>query len=162
MRAWRRSLASSLTVVFTASGLALFLSRTERSGQGPTPCVRGRSSYCTLCRYSDLQQCKNIATGRHFADRERLEMIPLGQPILVGHHSEKRHRRDLKRIDEHFAKAVVSRQKSFSEWVSTKSVWRSTAVSSAMHRSYLAGGRARLKIVRCQTGRVAGPQAHKR
>jgi hypothetical protein len=27
----------------------------------------------------------NIATGRHFAARERLEMIPLGQPILVGH-----------------------------------------------------------------------------
>ena len=48
---------------------------------------------------------ENIATGRHFAARERLENIPLGQPILVGHHSEKRHRRDLKRIDEHFAKA---------------------------------------------------------
>jgi hypothetical protein len=47
----------------------------------------------------------NIATGRHFAARERLEVIPLGQPILIGHHSEKRHRRDLKRIDEHFAKA---------------------------------------------------------
>jgi len=28
---------------------------------------------------------ENIATGRHFAARERLEMIPLGQPILVGH-----------------------------------------------------------------------------
>jgi Domain of unknown function (DUF3560) len=48
---------------------------------------------------------ENIATGRHFAARERLEMIPLGQPILVGHHSEKRHRKDLTRIDEHFGKA---------------------------------------------------------
>ena len=48
---------------------------------------------------------ENIATGRHFAARERLEMIPLGQSILVGHHSEKRHRKDLTRIDEHFAKA---------------------------------------------------------
>ena len=47
----------------------------------------------------------NIATGRHFAARERLEVIPVGQPILVGHHSEKRHRKDLTRIDEHFAKA---------------------------------------------------------
>ena len=47
----------------------------------------------------------NIATGRHFAARERLEMTPLGQPVLVGHHSEKRHRKDLTRIDEHFAKA---------------------------------------------------------
>jgi hypothetical protein len=32
-------------------------------------------------------------------------MIPLGQPILIGHHSEKRHRKDLTRIDEHLAKA---------------------------------------------------------
>jgi hypothetical protein len=48
---------------------------------------------------------ENIATGRHFAARERLEMIPLGQPILVGHHSEKRQRKDLNRIDRHFAEA---------------------------------------------------------
>lgn len=27
------------------------------------------------------------------------DMIPMGQPILVGHHSEKRHRRDISRID---------------------------------------------------------------
>jgi hypothetical protein len=47
----------------------------------------------------------NIATGRHFAARERLEVIPLSQPILVGHHSEKRHRKDLIRIEENFAKA---------------------------------------------------------
>jgi hypothetical protein len=48
---------------------------------------------------------ENIATGRHFAARERLEMIPLVQPILVGHHSEKRHRKDLDRIDQHFSEA---------------------------------------------------------
>lgn len=32
--------------------------------------------------------------------------IPLGQPILIGHHSEKRHRRDLERIDSKMRKAV--------------------------------------------------------
>jgi hypothetical protein len=48
---------------------------------------------------------ENIATGRHFAAQERLEMIPLGQPILVGHHLEKRHRKDLNHIDRHFAEA---------------------------------------------------------
>jgi hypothetical protein len=48
---------------------------------------------------------ENISTGRHLAARQRLEMIPLGQPIQVGHHSEKRHRKDLARIDEHLAKA---------------------------------------------------------
>lgn len=31
--------------------------------------------------------------------RSRIEHIPPGQPILVGHHSEKRHRRDLARHD---------------------------------------------------------------
>src|SRR5271170_3631850 len=51
------------------------------------------------------EQHENIATGRHLAARQRLEMIPLGQPILVGHHSEKRHRKDLTRIEQHFAKA---------------------------------------------------------
>jgi hypothetical protein len=31
-------------------------------------------------------------------------MIPMGQPILVGHHSEKRHRKDLARIDSGYRK----------------------------------------------------------
>jgi hypothetical protein len=57
-------------------------------------------------RFQQLaEKHENIATGRHFAARKRLEMIPLGQPILVGHHSEKRHRKDFNRIDRHFAKA---------------------------------------------------------
>lgn len=33
-------------------------------------------------------------------------MIPMGQPILIGHHSEARHRRDLKRIDSSMRKSV--------------------------------------------------------
>jgi hypothetical protein len=58
-------------------------------------------------RYRELaQKHDNISTGRHFAARQQLETIPLGQPILVGHHSEKRHRSHLKRIDQHFAKAA--------------------------------------------------------
>lgn len=32
--------------------------------------------------------------------------IPMGQPILVGHHSERRHRRDLDRIDRGMRKAI--------------------------------------------------------
>jgi hypothetical protein len=34
------------------------------------------------------------------------DKIPLGQPILVGHHSEKRHRRDIGRIDRAMGKSV--------------------------------------------------------
>lgn len=33
------------------------------------------------------------------AEHGILDMIPMGQPILVGHHSEKRHRRDLERAE---------------------------------------------------------------
>jgi hypothetical protein len=56
----------------------------------------GSERAAKAARFRELaKKHANIATGRHFAARERLEMIPLGQPILVGHHSEKRHRKDL-------------------------------------------------------------------
>ncbi|MFZ5896431.1 MAG: DUF3560 domain-containing protein [Myxococcota bacterium] len=42
------------------------------------------------------------------ATAERIcEQIPLGQPILVGHHSEGRHRRDVQRIEEGFRKGFA-------------------------------------------------------
>jgi hypothetical protein len=51
-------------------------------------------------RFLELaEKYENIATGRHMVARQTLEMIPMGQPILVGHHSEKRHRRNLARVD---------------------------------------------------------------
>lgn len=34
------------------------------------------------------------------------DFIPMGQPILVGHHSEKRHRRDIEKINNQMSKAV--------------------------------------------------------
>ena len=37
--------------------------------------------------------------------------IPMGQPILVGHHSEKRHRRDLKRIETNMRKGIEEGEK---------------------------------------------------
>ncbi len=39
------------------------------------------------------------ADRRFNAAHSIVSQIPLGQPILVGHHSEKRHRRDLDRVD---------------------------------------------------------------
>ena len=57
-------------------------------------------------RFRELaEKHENISNGRHFAARQQLEMIPPGQPMLVGHHSERGHRAHLKRIDQHFAKA---------------------------------------------------------
>jgi hypothetical protein len=40
------------------------------------------------------------------AAKTEMDGIPMGQPILVGHHSEKRHRRALDRIDRNMHKAV--------------------------------------------------------
>lgn len=37
--------------------------------------------------------------------------IPFGQPILVGHHSERRHRRDIERIDNNMRKCVEESEK---------------------------------------------------
>lgn len=42
----------------------------------------------------DAKSAAGFQAARTVADG-----IPLGQPILVGHHSEKRHRRDIARID---------------------------------------------------------------
>ena len=39
------------------------------------------------------------------------DMIPMGQPILIGHHSERRHRRDLERIHSLTDKAIEAGEK---------------------------------------------------
>lgn len=38
-------------------------------------------------------------------------LIPFGQPILVGHHSERRHRRDLDKINSNMRKAIEERER---------------------------------------------------
>lgn len=38
-------------------------------------------------------------------------MIPMGQPILVGHHSERRHRRDIERIDNAMRASIEADKK---------------------------------------------------
>ena len=44
--------------------------------------------------------------SHHDAARRILDVIPPGQPILVGHHSEKRHRRDLAKVDSAMSHAI--------------------------------------------------------
>lgn len=51
-------------------------------------------------RMADRSTASSAAAAANFAEARAVqEMIPLGQPILVGHHSERRHRRDLEKID---------------------------------------------------------------
>lgn len=52
-------------------------------------------------------QRKSAESDARWAASEAIaDMIPMGQPILVGHHSERRHRRDLDRIDGHMRAGV--------------------------------------------------------
>lgn len=53
-------------------------------------------------RYEErAEQAKAEAQRRFTADNAIVGAIPMGQPILVGHHSERRHRRDLARAEAH-------------------------------------------------------------
>lgn len=69
-------------------------------------------------RYEEKQEARRERLERA-ADKARAEsqqrfgiadrigsFIPLGQPILVGHHSERRHRRDLEKIDNNMRKGL--------------------------------------------------------
>lgn len=43
--------------------------------------------------------------------RQISDGIPLGQPILAGHHSQRRHERDLERMDRHFDKSLAAERR---------------------------------------------------
>jgi hypothetical protein len=60
--------------------------------------------------------------------RQSIEGIPPGQPILVGHHSEKRHRRDLARHDTRMRKGVETQKRA--EEAARRAATESTAISS--------------------------------
>lgn len=52
------------------------------------------------------------STAAYQASHAATQHIPLGQPILVGHHSEKRHRAALKRSDNGMRKSITEQRKS--------------------------------------------------
>lgn len=59
------------------------------------------------------------AESRHKRADAIGSMIPMGQPILVGHHSERRHRKDIERINQNMRKSIEESKKS--EYFSDKS-----------------------------------------
>ncbi len=52
-------------------------------------------------------KARTEAEGAFQRERAIGDVIPLGQPILVGHHSEKRHRRDIERMHSHIRKGIA-------------------------------------------------------
>ncbi len=51
------------------------------------------------------------AEGRIATAHRTLDMIPMGQPILVGHHSERRHRRDLEKAHGNLRKGFEAKDR---------------------------------------------------
>lgn len=56
---------------------------------------------------AERAQAKAEAAGTAF-DTDPAHHIPLGQPILVGHHSQRRHERDLERMHRKLGQAVAA------------------------------------------------------
>ncbi len=73
-------------------------------------------------------EAKSASASDSFqASRDAIAGIPAGQPILVGHHSERRHRKDLDRSDRHGQRSLQAH----------------TEAQSAARRSEAAASRAR-------------------
>lgn len=63
-------------------------------------------------RLRDWAASREAKAGAAFDKaREVGDAIPMGQPILVGHHSERRHRRDVERIESSMSKGVEHSRK---------------------------------------------------
>jgi hypothetical protein len=63
-------------------------------------------------RFAELaKKNREEANKREKSAHQMLSMIPVGQPILVGHYSERRHRSDIRKIDNHMGKANEAAKK---------------------------------------------------
>ena len=77
-----------------------------------------------------IEKAKENIKGLYEKQDSISKYIPLGQPILVGHHSEKRHRRDLEKIDSCFRKAKEESEKIEYYENKIKSIEHNKAISS--------------------------------
>lgn len=84
-----------------------------------------------LERYEELaQRRKRESQERYKHSKSLSDCIPFGQPILVGHHSEKRHRRDIKRIQNSMDKSVELQKKAEHYEKKAENIRNPTAISS--------------------------------
>lgn len=62
-----------------------------------------------LREWADKREAK--ADIHSAAAADYIRDLPLGQPILVGHHSERRHRRDIERFNRNMQSSIEDREK---------------------------------------------------
>ena len=66
-------------------------------------------SETALCR---ADRAREQSTQAYERSKYIADAIPMGQPVLVGHHSEKRHRRDIEKINRAMGQSVAASRKS--------------------------------------------------
>lgn len=90
--------------------------------------------------------------------RATMSMIPLGQPILVGHHSEGRHRRDIGRIDSLMGKASQAHQEAQELASRADAAEESRAISSDDPEAL---DKLQAKLARIDSARAEGVKVNK-
>lgn len=79
----------------------------------------------------DRIESNEAAADEHFQAADKIaSYIPMGQPILVGHHSERRHRKDLERINGSMSKGRSALEKAEYYRDRVKAMESNTAISS--------------------------------
>lgn len=82
-------------------------------------------------RFQELaQKNKQASNNAYKASNEAVKHIPMGQPILVGHHSEKRHRATLTKAWDKMGKSIELDKKADYYSDKAKAAENNTAISS--------------------------------
>lgn len=98
----------------------------EIGDEDTSPLERAEERANRFGEYSDNRATEAEAAQK--AVNEITRLIPLGQPILVGHHSEKRARKDAERISN-------GMRRSINLW-DTAEYWKQRAAASIKHAAY--------------------------
>ena len=81
-------------------------------------------------RIDRMEERAARAQAESTAAHDIMRLIPPGQPILVGHHSERHHRRDLEKIDRNMHKAIEADEKAAYYASRAESAANNRAISS--------------------------------
>ena len=84
-----------------------------------------------LERFQELAEKNNRLSDDSYNRSKKLgEMIPFGQPILIGHHSEKGHRRHIEKINNEMRKSIEAEDKANYYENKAENIQNSNVISS--------------------------------
>jgi len=106
------------------------MSTTESSAPAPLTAYEQKREDRIARMRAKADRLNAAASARLSTARATAALIPFGQPILVGHHSEGRHRRDAEKIHNGFAKGFALAEEAEALALRAERAESSTAVSS--------------------------------